>query len=141
MLVCCVFGMCWVCFVSRPPAGDLGWGGTVSGREKKWGNVVKCRKEAGQCVICCCIMTDCLRLPVFPPESGSVVAFLAVISVIFCSSLTEKYDIFLRQLRPLNISTDPNPKYGAHYFPRKTHLGENTLTFFIPSLLISHVQD
>lgn len=61
---------------------------------KKGGNVVKCRKEAGKCVICCCIMTDCLRLPVFPPESGSVVAFLAVISVIFCSLLTEKYDIF-----------------------------------------------
>lgn len=29
----------------------------------------------------------------------------------------------------IKILTDPNPKYGAHYFPRKAHRGENTLAF------------
>lgn len=48
----------------------------------------------------------------------------------FCSSLREKCDTFPWQFQSLKILTDPNPKCGARYFPRKSHRGENTLTLF-----------
>lgn len=119
----CMFGMCCVCIVSRPPAGDLGWGRHCIGEKGK--KYVKWRKEAARFV--------------FPVASDSQFFARKQLSNGFFLSNNKHHFLLVikrkvwhssRPFHSLKILTDPKPKYGAHYFPRKAHQGENTLTLF-----------